>query len=727
MRVYITGMTCAACSSRIEKGLQRLEGVEQVSVNLATAQSVIQYDPTKLTPATVFKRIDQLGYGVEEGLTNPKKANEAEIRSYRNRFLLALLLSIPLLWAMLAHLPGFSFVWVPALLQSFYLQWGLASVLLFYVGYPFYYGAFQALKQRTANMDVLVVLSTTVAYFYSHYLMFRSDSSNQHIHLYFDTIAMIITVILLGKLLESIAKGKALKDLSELHDHRIRLIRVMHRKAEEWIPADKLRVGDIVVIQAGEWISADGIIESGCAEVDESLLTGEGLPILKSTNEYAYSGTRCLNGILHIKATCETHESRLSRMIAMVEEAQTNKPAIARKVDRVAAMFVPFMIACALITYAAWYFSSADDSSELAIRYALTVMLIACPCALGLATPVSILVATALSAKKGILFKHGNSLETLHRVNRILFDKTGTLTEGKPRLKTIQSPRHPSSYLLRMAAAVEKYSSHPLAHAITEAAQQQRLLIPEASGLLEIPGGGMKGIVEGKLVHVGHSAWIQSEGILLKGSLPINTAVENTGNVLYLSLERQAAGGFIFSDQLRDDASATVRQLREYAKVWMVTGDQLEPARVVAEQVGIEVVHSQCSPENKALMVSELRQEGHIVAFVGDGINDAAALAAADVGIAMGGGANIAMQTGDIVLSRSQITGVLDAIELSKRTMRNIKQNLTFALVYNSVAVPFAAMGYLDPRIACLGMAASSVIVVTNALRLQRNPIRSGS
>jgi len=726
LRVYITGMTCAACSSRIDKGLRRLDGIHDVTVNLATAQAKVDYNPKLVKISSILGKIEQLGYGAEEKGALSDKAQDSEIRAYRNRFVLSFLFSIPLLWVMLTHIPGMSSLWVPAFMLSVRFQWVIATILQFYIGFPFYYGAYQALKLRTANMDVLVALSTSVAYFYSHYLIFHFSPHHSHTHLYFDTIAMVVTVILLGKLLESIAKGKALKDLNALYDLQIRLIRVMGRLGEEWIPAEQLSQGEIVIVRAGEWISADGRIVAGKAEVDESLLSGESISVLKSAKDHAYSGTRCLNGFLNIEASCGTQGTRLAQMIQMVEEAQTTPSSIGRKVDRVAALFVPFMILCAVITYFSWLLAPVIQSPELAIRYALAVLLIACPCALGLATPVSILIATALSAKKGILFKHGRSLETLASVNHILIDKTGTLTEGKPQLKAVHSSGVSSTYLIRMAAAIERYSSHPLAQAIVTAAERQQLLLPEAAEIIEIPGGGMKGIVEGKWVRIGHYEWMKSQKMAMTEGLPSVFDV-SAGNQLYVSIAKKVEGCLILADPIRTEALETVRQLQTIATLWMVTGDQPKPASDVAKQVGIDSVYSACSPEEKADIVREQQREGRVVALIGDGMNDAAALMAADVGVAMGGGTNIAMQTGDVVLSRNNLSGILDAIEISKLTLRNIKQNLGFAVIYNSLAVPAAAMGYLDPRVACIGMAASSVIVVLNALRLQRMKVRRRS
>ncbi|QJD83088.1 heavy metal translocating P-type ATPase [Cohnella herbarum] len=724
LRLYITGMTCAACSSRIERAVGRMDGVHTISVNLATAQASVQIDQGTVGEADVYRKIEQLGYGIEHA-QRPKDANDSEVRHYRIRFLASLILSFPLMWGMLAHFPLLSGVWTPHLFHDTFFQWGLATILQFYIAYPFYVGAYRALKQRSANMDVLVVISTSAAYFYSHYQIFRHIGSTGHGHvpLYFDAIAMILTVILLGKLLESIARGKALKDLNELYDLQIRLVRIVRGKEETWIPSEELRRGDIVCVLAGEWISADGTIVSGASEIDESLLTGESHPVMKSIRDQVFSGTRCLNGKLLIQAGSETQRSRLTRMIAMVEEAQSNKPLIARKVDRVAAYFVPFMLLCAVVTYIAWLFSAQENASEMAMRQALSVLLVACPCALGLATPVSILVATALSAKSGILFKDGRALETLHRVNHVLLDKTGTLTEGRPHLLGVQSVTDSEAYLIRMAAAVEQHSAHLLAQAIVQGADRRRIIVPEASNVVELPGNGMKGIVEGKTVRVGHYRWMKSElpAMAEQQAQSLPTSGGGGRTILYVSVNARLTGWLVLSDVLRTEAPQVVRKLKSQAKVWMLTGDQPEPASKIAAEVGADHYRAAMSPEMKLAVVRELRDKGRIVAVLGDGNNDTAALAAANVGIAMGGGVNSAREAGDVILVNDRLSGILDAIGISRKTMGNIKQNLALAVVYNLIAVPFAAFGYLDPRVSCIGMAASSVTVVANALRLQRS------
>ncbi|WP_080839114.1 heavy metal translocating P-type ATPase [Cohnella massiliensis] len=724
-RLYITGMTCAACSTRIEKALRRMDGIEQVSVNLALAQALIQYEPKQTKLKAIYGRIEQLGYGAIDGRAHPAARSRAEVRSYLRRFALSAALSVPLLWAMLGHIAGEGGVWVPPLFQSPVFQWIVATALLFGVGYPFYNGAYQALKGRSANMDVLVSLSASAAYFYSHYQLFRYPLAEAgrhagHLPVYFDTIAMILTFLLLGKLLEAVAKGRALKDLNALYDLQVRLVRLADTDEEQWVPAETLRKGTKVSVRTGEWIPADGIVVSGRADVDESLLTGESATVVKNAGDRVYSGTRNANGDLTVEAVSGTDGSRLSRMIDLVEEAQNSKPLIARKVDRVAAYFVPAMLVCAALTFFAWIALPAPGnvSHALALQHALAVLIIACPCALGLSTPLSILVGSGIAAKSGILFKEGRALETLQHVDHVLLDKTGTLTEGKPTLAAVRSAPGKEMHLLRTAAAVEQASAHPLAQAVVQAAFRNRLVVPPAERVAETVAGGVAGIVEGKKVCVGSYGWLKSQGVRMSGYA--DAVPRNGTTVLYVAADGRLEGALELADRLRPEASEAVRLLRRSADVWMVTGDQEQTARYIADRAGIDRLFAGVQPERKLELVRSLQREGRTVAMIGDGMNDAAALAAADIGIAMGGGTDAAMQAGDVVLLRNKLTGIARAIAISRRTIRNIRQNLMLAVVYNLAAVPIAAFGFMDPRMACIGMSASSLLVVGNALRLHR-------
>ncbi|MCC3371672.1 cation-translocating P-type ATPase [Cohnella sp. REN36] len=728
--LQITGMTCAACSARIERTVGRMDGVERIEVNLPLGQASVTYDPRLTDPARMIGRIRQIGYDAKEERDDARAASSREIRAYLNRFVLSALLSFPLLWAMLGHLPWTEGLWVPALFLNAWFQLGVATAMQLYVAYPFYAGAYHAVRARSANMDVLVALSTSIAYLYSHYLVFRAPAhAGMHGHNYFDTSAMILTAVLLGKLLEAIAKGQALRGIGSLQRMQAQLIRVVRRQEEEWLPIAELRVGDIAVVHAGEWIATDGQIVSGRGEVDESFLTGESRLIAKAVGDRVYSGSRNLAGTIRIKTTSVPQETRLSRMIRLIEQAQSAKPVIQRRVDRVAAVFVPLMIVCAAATFAAWQWFAPAGAPGAALHNALAVLLVSCPCALGLAAPISILVSTSLSARRGILFKEGSVMEGLPHVDRILLDKTGTLTEGKPTLLTIRAPGGrgvPEAVALRAAASLEAHSKHPLAHAIREAAARRRLLVPEARMVREEAGKGIAGTIEGKEALLGSVGWHRALGTRLPQE-ELRLPHGEGESVLYLAIDGQWTGTFVLTDRLRPASAASVTQLKRYAEVLMVTGDGQAAADKIAKEAEIEHVFAQMLPEDKLGLVRRLQDQGHRVAMIGDGINDAAALAAADVGFAMDSGTEAAMEAGHVVLLRGELTRVADAIDISRRTMRNIRQNLGFSLGYNALAIPFAAAGWLDPRTACLMMALSSVLVVCNALRLQRlRPGRRG-
>lgn len=717
-QIHVTGMTCTACAARIEKVLQKVEGIQSVRVSLALSQATIHYEPKQIGLKSILEKIEKLGYGAHDRRSDPKEGNKAEIEAYRLRFISAACLSIPLIWAMMAHIPFWPAHWTPSLFMEPVFQWILATVLQFGVGYPFYYGAYQALIHRTANMDTLVALSTSAAYFYSHYVMFESRHSLTHPMLYFDTIAMVMTAVLLGKWLETMAKGRALRQLSALYALQVKQVRIARIQGEEWITADQVQIGDRIRVKHGEWISVDGYVQSGMADADESMLTGESRAVAKGKGDRVYAGTRCLVGSLDIVVDKHQAGTRLSQMIGLIETAQQGKPAIQRTVDRIAAYFVPLMIGCAALTYAGWlWFSHAADASETAMRHALSVLLIACPCALGLATPVSILIATGSSVQRGVLFKDGGSLEKLRRTDIVLLDKTGTLTEGTPQVTAI----HPiggshEAYILSMSAALASQSAHPLAQAIIRAARDKQSIYSEVQEFRERAGRGMEGYVAGKRVLVGNRRWLLEQGI------HVESEEDQPGYTrLYIAVNGKLIGTLELIDELKEDARKVVQTLQHKAEVWMVTGDEEPAAAAVATHAGIDQGNMRAGmlPEDKLALIREFQQQGRSVAMVGDGINDAAALAAADVGMAMGGGTDAAKQAGDIVLIGNRLSNIIDAYTWSRRTMRNVHQNLLFALLYNAITVPLAACGYLDPRIACMGMAASSVLVVANALRLQ--------
>ncbi|MBB6677899.1 heavy metal translocating P-type ATPase [Cohnella lubricantis] len=732
LQLQIEGMTCAACSARIERAVSRMPGIQEVSVSLPLGQASVKLDNRLIGPEQIKRRIDELGYSAKEELEDVRTFNRGEIRTYRNRLLIAAILSFPLLWSMLGHFEFASGLPIPPLFESPWFQLAVATILQLYVAYPFYYGAYQAIRQRSANMDVLVALGTSISYLYSHWLLFASlkEGGFAHVHphqshLYFDTSAMILTSVLFGKLLESIAKGQALKEMGSLQSLQSSLIRIDGPEGEEWVAPDRLRQGDTAVVHPGELVSVDGRVIAGRTEVDESFLTGESRLVSKAVGDVVYTGSRNLGGVIRVKTGAAASGTRLAGMIKLVEDAQHAKPVIQRNVDRVAAIAIPVMIACAAMTYAVWLWMLGAGEADVALHNAMAVLLVSCPCALGLAAPISILIASSLSAKRGVLFKEGRSIERLYKVDCIVLDKTGTLTEGKPSLAAIDSPAYPDSYVLRLAAALERHSAHPVAQAIVTEANKRRLLIPQAEQVRETAGQGITGIVEGRVLALGSAAWLRSLGVRLPaqgaeagGASAPNLAV--SASALHLSADGQWIASLTWADRLRPGTAAAIRQLSAHGEVLMATGDDEAAAKRVAREAGIGRYYAKMLPEHKLAVVRRLQTEGRTVAMVGDGVNDAAALAAADVGLVMDSGTAAAIEAGDVILLKGELARAALSITISKRTMRNIKQNLGLSLAYNGVMIPLAAVGWLDPRVACLAMALSSVFVVGNSLRLTR-------
>ncbi|WP_018758210.1 heavy metal translocating P-type ATPase [Paenibacillus terrigena] len=721
IQLQITGMTCAACSARIERTLRKLPGVDTVSVNLPFGQAHVELDPNVIQVHQITEKIQQIGYGVKEELEDAHTHASNDIRFYRNRFVASALMSIPLFWVMFSHFTWMPSIEVPALIASPWTQLLIGTILQFLIGFPFYYGAYKALIQRSANMDVLVALSTTMAYLYSHYLIFNAMHTQEmhHTHYYFDTSAMIFTAVLLGKWLESIAKGKALKGMSHMQSLQARMIRLLDGTQERCIPVEDLSIGATVIVYPGEVVSVDGKLIRGLTEVDESFLTGESKLVQKSMGDMVYNGSKNVSGLIHIRTAVDNANSQLSRMIQLVEQAQHSKPLVQRQVDRLAALFVPAMILCGAITFLIWNYMILPGNPEMAWHHAMAVLLVSCPCALGLATPISILITSSLSARRGILFKEGKYIESLYRMDCFLLDKTGTLTEGKPSVQAIDAPGQSENYILRIAAALERYSAHPLAQAIVTAAEKKQLLLPEASAVTEIASQGIMGCVEGIQLHIGKESWLQSMDISVPGAL--KPRVKHAGETrLHVALHGVWKATIYLSDPIRSSSSEGISLLKKHGTVMMVTGDEQAVAADVAGRTGIEYVYAGMLPADKLQLVNRLQSEGRRVAMIGDGVNDTAALTAADIGIAMDSGTRTAIEAGDVVLLRGDLTHVPAAIQLSRNAMRNIRQNLGFSLAYNMITIPMAAAGFLEPMTACVLMAFSSVTVVCNALRLTK-------
>lgn len=723
----IDGMTCTACATRIEKTVHKLDGVIEAQVNYALERAVIHYQPERLAAHDIVTRIERLGFQAKRREESMRHQEEHSRRAEVEMFLYSALLTLPFLWEMLVmlglplpHLAVLSEPWVQLLLV---LQ------IQFVAGWRFYRGAFASLWHRSANMDVLVAMGTSVAFFYSLWLMWRGE-----VHVYFETSAFLITTIRLGRLLENAARARTQAGLHALISLQADHARIQRDGREEQVPIEQVHSGDFVLVYPGERIPVDGEVLQGESWVDESMLTGESLPQPKSPGDFVLSATINENGALHIRTVRAGRETVVAKMIRIVEEAQEQKAPIQRYADRVSNWFVPTVILLAVVTFLGWdwYLGALGIATKTpAWMNAIAVLVISCPCAMGLATPISILLGTGRGAEQGILFKSGAALEALQQTDVLLLDKTGTLTWGQPtvtdvflvRSRSKSGLRLPQSKrdLLRVAASVERYSSHPLAAIVVQAGLEAGTL-GDAVEFRSFPGRGVQASVEGQLVQVGNRLFLQECGIDL---LPVEQALqmrERQGQtVIVVGVAGQVVGCIAVSDPVRDTSRQAVERLRRRGlRILMVTGDNRHVAQAVAEAVGIREVHAELTPEHKAQIVRRLQKRGLRVAMVGDGINDAPALACADVGLAMGSGTDIAIEAADVTLWKGELLGVVRALALSQRTMQNIRQNLFWALGYNLFAIPLAAFGGLQPAWAGVAMAFSSLAVVGNALRLKR-------
>lgn len=721
LNLDIQGMTCAACSARIEKVISRIEGVQDISVNLPLGRAVVLLQTDSNLDGHIVERINQLGYHAT------KREDEVQVEADSKqgvKLIISAVLTIPLVWAMVRHYTMTSGIWIPELFLQPWFQWILATPIQFVIGAPFYFRAFKAIKNRSANMDVLVVLSTTSAYLYSHYMtmqILRLGESNPHA-VYFETSAMIITVVLLGKWLETSAKERSLKAIRLLHNLRPEITTIMRDGIKEAIALNEVKVGDTLVISPGEVIPLDGQVKEGRTTVDESFVTGESVPVEKRQQDRLIGGSQNMDGSIVMKVTATGDQTALSKMISLMEEAQGSKAEIARYVDRIAAVFVPIILVFTIMTLCIWTFWLSPDDFEGALFKAIAVLVIACPCALGLATPTSILVGTGRAVQAGVLFKEGKHMEQLRLVDIVLLDKTGTLTHGTPQVTDIITENGKEMNVLRLAASAEKLSEHPFAKAIVKEAVKRGQMMKEPQSFQAVIGFGVISQVEQSTVIIGSIDFIKQHGLSTEKYKELSYRLELEGkSVLHIAIDESYAGLIAVVDTLKPSTPQAIRRLKKLrTEVMMVTGDQRRTANIIANKAGITRVYAGMLPTDKVDLVRRLQQKGHKVAMVGDGINDAPALAAADIGIAIGTGVDIAKEAADVNLLRNNLGGVADAIVISHKTMRNIRQNLMFALLYNSLAIPLAFMGLMAPWIAGTAMALSSVSVVINALRLQR-------
>ncbi|BFI99389.1 cadmium-translocating P-type ATPase [Priestia sp. Y58] len=723
----ITGMTCAACSTRIEKGLNKLEGVTKASVNLALETASVEYSPSQIAPQDITQRVEKLGYGAKlksEEKEEEQSYREKELSKQKGKFWFSLILSVPLLWAMVSHFTFTSFIPLPHMLMNPWVQLALATPVQFVVGKQFYVGAFKALRNKSANMDVLVALGTSAAYFYSLYSSLKSLGSSAHTdQLYYETSAILITLILLGKLFEANAKGRSSEAIKKMMGLQAKTAVVIRDGAEVEIPVEEVQKGEVIFIKPGEKVPVDGEIIEGQSALDESMLTGESVPVDKNIGDKVIGATLNKNGFLKIKATNVGRETALAQIIKVVEEAQGSKAPIQRLADYISGIFVPIVVGIALLTFFVWYIWIAPGEFAPALEKLIAVLVIACPCALGLATPTSIMAGSGRAAEFGILFKGGEHLEATHKIDTVLLDKTGTVTNGTPELTDVRIAQgYEKNELLQLVASAERLSEHPLAQALVAGIKNKGIEIQDPLSFETIPGYGVKATVQEQELLVGTRKLMNQHKVNIDTALEEMTNLEREGKTAMLvALDGKYAGMLAVADTIKATSKEAVSRLKEMGlEVMMITGDNRQTAQAIAMQAGIEHVIAEVLPEGKAEEVKKLQQQGKKVAMVGDGINDAPALALADIGMAIGTGTDVAMEAADITLMRGDLMSIADAIEMSRKTISNIKQNLFWAMGYNTLGIPIAAVGLLAPWVAGAAMAFSSVSVVLNALRLQR-------
>lgn len=724
VELKIEGMSCAACSARVEKNVNRVPGVKEASVNLAAGTAVVEYWVGHIIPEDFITNIKKTGY--DAYLLSDNQPNEwlsgdsDELRTRRYWLLFSAILALPFAIIMFGNAAG---IILPDWLTSPLTQVVLATPIQFFAGAPFYKGAYHALRGGSANMDVLVSLGTSVAYFYSLGALLFIPAS----HLFFEVSAILITLILLGKYLETAAKGRTSDAIRKLVGLQPKTARIIRNGEEKEIPVIEVKTGDIVIVRPGERIPVDGKVAEGYSAVDESMLTGESLPVDKNTGDEVTGATINEFGVLKIEATRVGKDSVLAQIIRVVQEAQGSKAPIQRLADKFAGIFVPVVITIAIAAFIYWFWFGDAGNLPRALLNTTAVLVIACPCAMGLATPTSIMVGTGRGAENGILIRGGEHLERTHRINTIVFDKTGTITKGEPELKSIVTDekfRDREQELLALLAGVEKNSEHPLARALVKGVEKRipELAAAEPGKFNAVPGKGVSCRINDKEILVGSRRFMEENHIETSNMSEIIDKMQEAGETTVLMAENgQLAVAAGIADMVKENSREAIQSLKSMGiEVWMLSGDNLLTAKSIAAEVGIDNVLAEVLPEDKAREIQRLKADGKIVAMVGDGINDAPALASADIGIAMGTGTDIAMEAADITLMHGELRKIVSAINLSKVTIRNIKQNLFWAFIYNVIGIPVAVAGLLSPVIAGGAMAFSSVSVVTNALRLKR-------
>lgn len=736
----IEGMTCVACAKNIEKAILKLEGIQSASVNFASEKLRVSYDKNILRESDIMEAVKKSGYKLvndENAIDTDKERKEKEIKSIWNRFVWSAILSFPLL--ILAMGPMILELVGSDLLESLHSkEIAIIELLLttpvMILGRKYFTGGFKALILKSPNMDTLIAMGTSAAYIFSVYGVFAIFVLDETFHLYFESAAVILTLITLGKYLESVSKGKTSEAIKKLMNLTPKTAKVIRDNKEIEISTDDVIINDIIIIKPGERMSVDGIIIEGTSIVDESMLTGESMPVSKKVGDSVYGASINKNGSIKYKATKIGKDTILSQIIKLVEEAQGSKAPIARLADIVSSYFVPVTIFLSIASSLYWYFI-AGESLSFSLTIFVSVLVIACPCALGLATPTAIMVGTGKGAENGILIKSGESLETAHKIQTIVFDKTGTITNGKPKVTDILVNNISEEKILKFAASAEKNSEHPLGEAIVKDAIERGFTLYESKNFKAIPGCGLETEIEGKNVLIGNEKLMRENNIDLLDFENKAKEIAMLGRTpMYIALDNSISGIIAVADTIKENSKKAIEGLHEMGiKTIMITGDNKHVAENIANQVGIDVVLAQVLPNEKAENIEKLKNEDNkTIAMVGDGINDAIALSKADIGIAIGNGEDIAIESADIVLMRSDIMDVLYAIKLSRATIKNIKQNLFWAFLYNVIGIPIAmgilymfGGGLLNPMLAALAMSLSSVSVISNSLRLKGFKIKN--
>ncbi len=735
--IPVRGMTCAACVRRVENAIRKIDGVVAATVNLATERATVEFIPSRTTLKVIKQAILQAGYtpldeggGEEDTLDVEQQARNEEYRALKIRLTISAALAVLIMiGSMHGRIPWLADVPDRTM---FYILFGLALPVQFWCGLRFYRGFWAALRHKTSDMNTLIAVGTSVAFFYSAAVTFTPGlvyESGTSLHVYYDTAVMIITLILFGKLLEARARGQTSDSIRRLMGLRARTARVLRDDGEIDIPVEDVQRGDMILVRPGEKIPVDGVVREGYSAVDESMISGESIPVEKNVGDEVIGATINKTGSFKFEATKVGRETMLAQIIRLIEDAQGSKAPIQRLADKVASVFVPTVITIAVITFLVWFVIGGQTFAFSMLAF-VAVLIIACPCALGLATPTAIMVGTGKGAELGVLIKGGESLEIAHQIDTIVFDKTGTLTRGEPVVTDILALNgFDAQEILAVAASVERNSEHSLGEALVVKAASEGVRLEEPRDFEAVPGKGVKAQLEGRSVLLGNSQMMQHEGVDINGLTDELASLSLAGKTpVILALDGKAAGVIAVADVLKDNASESVGQLRAIGlEVIMLSGDNRRTAEAIAAGAGIDEVVAEVLPSEKASKIRQLQESGKRVAMVGDGINDAPALAQADVGIAIGTGTDVAVEASDITLIKGDLKGVNIAISLSRRTMRTIRQNLFWAFFYNSVGIPIAAgvlypaWGILlSPIFASVAMALSSVSVVTNSLRLRR-------